>query len=273
VVPVTQLLVFQARDGILLVADGQTSEHSLDGPIPIGRTTQKIVPVAGVPIGVLVTGRATFPFQGARRTTAELCALFLDEEFKPPAGRPTVEQVAVVLKQRFGEIDDHKPASDDLTLLVAGYSPDAVEPGDAQVLRVQVRGGPPQPAEAFGPRGFCVEPNAWVAAELDEGPLGLTWDELVAEAERRGIDENSDAFAELWDFREQAPHRLLGSSMQEIREHLVKEIPKAIERGRDGFDGNGVGGTWRALELTPNHPASQPTTLIDDQQLNSSPPE
>jgi hypothetical protein len=261
----TLVLVLQAQDGLLLVADGRTSRWPTEQegpPIPNGNTTEKIVRVPGAPIAVLLTGRSTFTFQGNGRVVAEWCEKFLADEFGSPAEPPTVHQVADALRRRFAEIDEHEPGSADLTFLVAGYSPSPSGPEDSVVVRTELRGDGPRTNEMFARRGFCAEPDTWPASQLQDGLLGLTWDEMYAEAQSRGIDENSQEFQEHWDNWASAPHRLLGSTLEELRARLATGLPKVIAQNLDGFEGNGVGGRWTVLELVPGQPAAQTTTLI-----------
>jgi hypothetical protein len=66
---VTLVLVIEASDGLLLLADGCTTYT--DGTVDLD--TVKILPVPGAPIGVLLTGRSSYN----REVVVRSCDRFL----------------------------------------------------------------------------------------------------------------------------------------------------------------------------------------------------
>jgi hypothetical protein len=244
-------MVLEASDGLLLVADGRTS--NADGTVRLLDAT-KIVPVPGSSIGVLLTGRATY----GETVVASLCADFLAEEcaHRP---LPTVERVAVVLSRRFSGLEQAMPGGDtSMVCLVAGYSPGL---STATVARFRV---PPAglipPTTAFDEQRICTEPEYLCSAALVRDAFVWTIDAVDEEAKRLGLTmtETDDLFAA----RANAPHRYVNEPRRVLRERLRRELTIAIQDEPDVFVDDLVGGDWSVLELVPGEPAGRPVNLV-----------
>jgi hypothetical protein len=253
----TLVAAIEARDGIVLLADGLTTR----GPGGGTREAVKIVPVPGAPIAALLCGRASYTPDdlpaGQSGDVATWTARFLEDlrSSQHSAGL-TPERTARWLTDEFTALAQRSPDVDgSLVVIVVGYLPSE----DAQVVRIAV---PPHPAypsgTEFDEQRYCVGPGD----VIESGGLIVRQvvREAEAEIEARAEALPAEAADEVWSEWTVGPHRYIDRSGQFLVEELRRAVRAASKEHADMLAAEGVGGRWRVLQMSAN---SAPGELQD----------
>jgi len=234
----TLTIAIGASDGLILAADGRTSNRDEVGTlIPKLDDAVKLIRVHDAPMAVMLSGRAEFK----GKVVAEWCKEFLDAAISPDPPWPNTEIVAAALWKSFRELNHQYPPQpgDGLVGLVASYT----KAGEFDLWEFAAPDafGGPQPARNFEPELIWEQPPGDTAQAVRRifGKSLEDYDELAAQ------EPPAD------DSQFTAPHRFAGETADIVRQNLLDGLRSLAAEDDSIMNKDGVGGHWLIAKLTP----------------------